>query len=559
MKKKFFLTALCFGMSMMGTLAQSFPTISTDENTRWYLIQFVNGGKVIIADTPDTEITVGAATGGDSQLWKVTGNETDGYQFTNKKGYVLYVSSATKNEKLKSSATVSGVNRFTIVKGTNGYEVHPKGNANISINLWGGPNDNRGAGLWDNGDPNNPVNFNEPVTLSLHTENGSIDGPDNTALPLCITRQKALDVVLRGAPGYAAKGLTVRYGQNLNGEEFDTNDNRQWTETYVEAKNNKVTIPAEMTDGNVALYATFEPMEGNEWQLVFSDEFNTDTRTQPTNDKWMRCQRQGATWNRWLSNSEEVIYIEDGDLVARAIPNPDKASDNVPMITGGIKSMGKFGFTYGYVEARLLTNPWTGNFPAFWMMPEDQSLGWPDCGEIDIWEAIDNDTRSYHTIHSNWTYDLGYKGNPQSSFNTSVPYDRYHTYALEWDANTLIWYVDGKEIGRYTKSANSSHLNQGQWPFDKHFHLILNQSVGNGSWAANADVNHTYETRFDWVRVYQKTGMKNTDGIVTDITEVEQSFKDDSIYTLQGIRLDNAIENLPKGIYIVDNKKLYVK
>ena len=230
------------------------------------------------------------------------------------------------------------------------------------------------------------------------------------------------------------------------------------------------------------------------------------------------------------------------------------------MITGGIKSMGKFGFTYGYVEARLLTNPWTGNFPAFWMMPEDQSAGWPDCGEIDIWEAIDTDGRSYHTIHSNWTYDLGYKGNPQSSFNTGIPYDRYHTYALEWNEKTLIWYVDGKEVGRYAKSTNQSHLTQGQWPFDKHFHLILNQSVGNGSWAANADVTHTYETRFDWVRVYQKIGMQNTDGTVNAISDMELSAPTPTgIYTLQGLRLNGPVENLPKGLYIIGGKKLYIK
>ena len=47
-------------------------------------------------------------------------------------------------------------------------------------------------------------------------------------------------------------------------------------------------------------------------------------------------------------------------------------------------------------------------------------------------------------------------------------------------------------------------LAKGQWPFDKEFYIILNQSVGNGSWAADADVTHTYATHFDWVRVYQK-------------------------------------------------------
>ena len=351
------------------------------------------------------------------------------------------------------------------------------------------------------------------ASLRLFTVDGSIDGLAGTALPLTVPLNQRFSAVLRGAPGFAADGVTVRHGHNLDGEQY-VNGNRQWVEEYVSVKAGRLVINADLVDGDVSLYAEFKKKEDGEWTLVFSDEFNAEDNSQPVGSKWMRCQRYGSTWNRWLSDSKEVIYLQGGDLVARAIPNPDMASDPVPMITGGIKSHKRFGFTYGYVEARILSNPWTGHFPAFWMMPEDQSAGWPDCGEIDIWEAIDTDSRSYHTIHSNWTYDLGNKNDPQSSFNKTIPYDRYHTYGLKWDANTLIWYIDGKEVGRYTKSTDNSKLSQGQWPFDKHFHLILNQSVGNGSWAANADVSHTYETRFDWVRVYQTDGMKNTDGTV---------------------------------------------
>ena len=402
----------------------------------------------------------------------------------------------------------------------------------------------------------------EPVALKQYTVNGVIDAPNNAALPSKVMPGMPLDVVLRGAPGYKAKGLTVRYGHNLDGDQYDAEGNQQWNEEYIAADNNAVTIPATMTEGDVNLYADFEREADTEWRLVFSDEFNAEDYSQPVADKWMRCQRYGATWNRWLSDSEEVIYLEGGDLVARAIPNPDKANDPVDMITGGIKSMGRFGFTYGYVEARIYNNLWVGNFPAFWMMPEDQSAGWPDCGEIDIWEVIDTENRSYHTIHSNWSYDLGKTNEPQSSFNTNCTYDRYHTYGLEWNETTLIWYLDGKEVGRYTKSTNQSHLDQGQWPFDKHFHLILNQSVGNGAWAANADITHTYETRFDWVRVYQKVGMENTDGTVGPTTLIDQeevSLEAPAIYTLQGMRVNGSVETLPKGLYIVGNKKVLVK
>ena len=417
--------------------------------------------------------------------------------------------------------------------------------------------------------------------LTLYTENGSIDGVDNTALPLTVDVHKMFTVVLRGAPGYECSKLVARHGHNLDGAQY-VNGNRQWSEEVLSVNAyNKENVDASFVDGDVALYATFEPEEGSEWQLVFSDEFNADDYSQPVDEKWMRCQRYGSTWNRWLSDSKEVVYLQGGDLVTRAIPNPDQESDPVPMITGGIKSNGRFGFTYGYVEARILSNPWIGHFPAFWMMPEDQSAGWPDCGEIDIWEAIDTDGRSYHTVHSNWTYDLGNKNNPKSSFNVGVSYDRYHTYGLEWNEKTLIWYVDGKEVGRYNKSANASQLNQGQWPYDKHFHLILNQSVGNGSWAKDADVNHTYETRFDWVRVYQRKGMKNTDGTVgiaavSDRNDVAVRCVDGgvvisaendievSVYDVTGRKVaaanvcDSAFVPLERGVYLVAGKKVVV-
>ncbi len=420
----------------------------------------------------------------------------------------------------------------------------------------------------------------ETGKLELFSYNGSINAPSNSALPVVVNIGERLQVVpVAVADGYVADELVIRHGFNLNGPQY-INGNRQWSEYSVDAAS--YTIPADSIDGDVALYVDFVASNDAEYRLVFSDEFDGEDGTQPLSEKWGRCQRQGATWNRWLSDSEEVIYVEDGKLVARAIPNPDTSIDNVPMITGGIKSQGLFGFTYGKVECRLLSNPWTGNFPALWMMPEDQSAGWPDCGEIDIFETIDSQERSWHTIHSNWTYDLGYTGNPQSSFNTAVSLDRYHTYALEWTETSLTWYVDGRQVGKYSKSSTQSHLNQGQWPFDKHFYLILNQSVGNGSWAANADVTHTYETLFDWVRVYQKAGMENTLGTVgvvalpsTPAVEVDAVQGGVAVYTSAPVRVfvcdlsgrvvyDSNVDGeaaiaLQAGIYIVNGKKIIVR
>ena len=170
--KRNLLFLLCFIAGFSAAFAQGFPTISTEDATKWYLIQFMNGGNAFTAATADAEITTSAAIGSDEQLWKITGNDTDGYRITNKKGYTLYVNSASLNQKVHASANPSsGVSEFYINSTQNssysgGYEIQPKGNTSISMNLWGGPSENRGVGLWNShNDSNNPVTFVDASTF----------------------------------------------------------------------------------------------------------------------------------------------------------------------------------------------------------------------------------------------------------------------------------------------------------------------------------------------------------------------------------------------------------
>lgn len=137
-------------------------------------------------------------------------------------------------------------------------------------------------------------------------------------------------------------------------------------------------------------------------------------------------------------------------------------------------------------------------------MPAKSKKGWPHEGEIDIWEQINNENKAYHTLHSNWTFNLKHKNDPMSHFAMGdIDYSRYHTFAVEWTPTQITWSVDGKVAGTAVKSTNADALANGQWPYTEPFYLILNQSVGDGSWAAGPDMNFRYETRFDWVRVYQ--------------------------------------------------------
>lgn len=237
--------------------------------------------------------------------------------------------------------------------------------------------------------------------------------------------------------------------------------------------------------------------------LVFSDEFNLPDGSLPDSTKWSSAKRYWAVWNRWISDSKDVVYIRKGKLVCRAIPNRTEPNDTAKMLTGAIETIGKFSFLYGKVEVRLRTNNKSGNFSAVWMKPEDRNINKP-YGEIDIFEACGSLGIAQHTIHNHLTVKLNKKG-PKNLFRTKVSMNKWHIYSMEWSPEKIIFAIDGKQTGVYEKSTDKQLLADGQWTFNRPFFLILNQSVGDGNTIGmETDTSEVYETEFDWVRVYQK-------------------------------------------------------
>ena len=297
------------------------------------------------------------------------------------------------------------------------------------------------------------------------------------------------------------------------------------------------------------------------------------------------------TWKRYTAQTTEgqlkTGWIEDGKLVLRCVKNNfdaevDGNGNKLEMISGAVETANKVTFTYGKVEGRLKTTAHSGNFPAFWMMPNTDTYGgWPSSGEIDIFEQINNEDKSYHTIHTHWANGAGDGGlghtSPAKGGTSVTTTGEYHVYGMEWTENLLKWFVDGKQVFSYAKSTDQDAIKNLQWPFDKPFYLILNQSVGNGSWAANRDLNFTYETKFDWVRVYQKadgdliTGINTAKEVTLDyyvtpgqIRLVAPYSTKVTIVDLQGRTLfaqavqGNKNVHVPSGVYLVNNHKVIV-
>ena len=359
--------------------------------------------------------------------------------------------------------------------------------------------------------------------LSLDTRNANLYAPDG-ALPLTVASDEALALrVITPDAGYELERFAVRHGRELDGPST-VGGTPQWTETeFIPAADGRITLPAAVMQGDVRIIAHYVPGQNAKYLPAFADEFDAPDGSQPNAKIWSRTVRRNPTWARFHSDSPLTVFVQNGELVCRAMATPDSLKakgEQKDFITGGVRSEGRYSFRYGRAEARIFTTPHSGNFPAFWMMPAKSKKGWPHEGEIDIWEQINNENNAYHTLHSNWTFNLKHKNDPMSHFvKGGLDYSRYHTFAVEWTPTTITWSVDGKEVGTAVKSTDSDALANGQWPYTEPFYLILNQSVGDGSWAAKPDLNFVYETRFDWVRVYQtreQNPLVGIDAVKTD-------------------------------------------
>lgn len=234
------------------------------------------------------------------------------------------------------------------------------------------------------------------------------------------------------------------------------------------------------------------------WKLVFSDKFNSkggfDER------KWVYSSRGNPAWARYLTASSDYVYQKSGKLLLKM----DKANlpgDSLPYHSAGIQSSGKFSLLYGKVEVRAKFKKGKGSWPAIWMMPEGSGAygGWPNSGEIDIMEHVNNEPHVHQTIHNAAVTNA--KGASTATHQATYNADEFNTYGIIWNADAIQFYVNGLLQYTYAKPAHASFKG---WPFDKPFYLILNQAGGAGWPGALEEQDLPFEMQVDWVKVYQQ-------------------------------------------------------
>jgi len=232
--------------------------------------------------------------------------------------------------------------------------------------------------------------------------------------------------------------------------------------------------------------------------LVWADEF--DYTGLPDSDKW-NMETGGDGWGnnelQYYTNNEANAMVENGRLTITAL---EEEFGGREYTSARITTQNKFDFKYGKIEARIKLPYGQGLWPAFWMLGKDiSSVGWPDCGEIDIMEMVGGDGGD-NTCHCTLHWD---NNGEHASYGKSytlpsgILADDFHIFTVEWDSQEIRGYIDGTQY--YTADLTPQELSE----FHQNFFIILNMAVG-GDWPGPPNANTTFPQTMevDYVRVY---------------------------------------------------------
>lgn len=246
----------------------------------------------------------------------------------------------------------------------------------------------------------------------------------------------------------------------------------------------------------------------NSWEMVWSDEFTGDKLD---TGKWNVLTREHSKHDELQYYVPDEVYVENGLLRLRS---RIRKFGSMEYTSGRLDTKDKFAPVYGRFEIRARLPAGKGLWPAHWLYPQNRDWQMetlmseevangrenlipeerPWYSEIDIMEFLGHEPDMlYGTLHY-CTYDgkrRSSSGKWRSPFNYS---DDFHIYALEWEPDSIRWYIDGQLY----------HVTTEGIPHTPHY-IILNTAIG-GSWPGNPDSTTVFPQfhDIDYVRVYQK-------------------------------------------------------
>lgn len=246
----------------------------------------------------------------------------------------------------------------------------------------------------------------------------------------------------------------------------------------------------------------FQKLDERNWELAWYDEFDGPAGHLPDPAKWTFDLGTGQDgWGNqelqsYTADSLANISLDgDGNLVITVIQSGNSFT------SARIKTQGLFSQQYGRFEARIKTPHGPGLWPAFWMLGDNiETVGWPQCGEIDIMEKRGQEP---HIIHGS-LHGPGYSGGNPVTGSYALKNDRFdndfNVFRIDWDENRIDFFVNDFLYKRVEKNDTP-----GEWVFDQPFFMLLNVAVG-GSFVGFPAPQTPFPQQMivDYVRVYRE-------------------------------------------------------
>jgi beta-glucanase (GH16 family) len=246
----------------------------------------------------------------------------------------------------------------------------------------------------------------------------------------------------------------------------------------------------------------------NNWKLVWHDEFKGNRLD---TGKWNVLIRETSKHNELQYYVPDEVYVENGLLRIRSRVRKYGSKEYT---SGRLDTKGKFAPVYGRFEIRAKLPNGKGLWPAHWLYPQNRD--WlmentmseavangkenlipeerPWYSEIDIMEFLGHEPNVLYGTNHYCSFD-GTRRSSSGKWSDTINFTKdFHTYTLEWEPDSMRWYIDGHLL----------HATANGIPHSPHY-LILNTAIG-GSWPGNPDSTTTFPQfhDIDYVRIFQK-------------------------------------------------------
>ena len=235
------------------------------------------------------------------------------------------------------------------------------------------------------------------------------------------------------------------------------------------------------------------------YTLVFEDNFDGD---ELNTDIW-EYRASGA--RRGGYNAPSQVEVRDGNLVITAEYLKD-GTYGEGWYAGMIRL--KERYCKGYFEMRCIANKGKYFWSAFWLQGDSSynaavSKGGIGGAEIDIFESANNVSRWLkgsvtHAIHCGGVDGAteGFQSLALGAFYGNNIFEEYNTYAVEWNEDEYIFYINGVETRRSSFGNGVSEVPE---------EVIVSLEIPTPEELDELDKD-TYHSEFivDYVRIYQK-------------------------------------------------------